>query len=243
MHEYQKELKGVNLLDKDRFKWPAQSDWMAESSRRRHCRSFLTKGLEKHAPTRDEFTAYGQGCIEMARSVFQGLRTFDACLFASIIPVTAIKPPTFQASEYLRKDHVFLLERYFYFLKEREEHGLLVFDEAEKVSDRRFVRRVERYFSKTQTGRYRADWIVPVPLFVSSDLSVPVQAADLAIYCVNWGFRLPSAGMELPMRPEIAEEFGPWLNQLQYRGQGNREGRVFDTYGITYVPNPYGDGR
>ncbi len=243
LHEYSKELKGSKLLDRDRFKWAAQADWMADEARRKHCRGFLTKGLEKQAPTRDEFTAYGQACIEMARAVFQALRTFEAQLFASIIPATAVKPPTFEAEEYLRKDHVFLLERFFYFLEARKEHGLLVFDAVDKGADRRFVRQLERYFTKTQTGRYRASWIVPVPMFVASDLSMPVQAADLAIYCVNWGFRLPGMGLDLPAREEISHEFGPWLNQLQYRGQGYRDGRVFDSYGITYVSNPYGDGR
>lgn len=243
LHEYRKELKGARLLDKDRFKWAAQGNPLDEAARRKHCRSFLTKGLEKQAPTRTEFTAYGQACIEMARLVFQALRTFEARLFASVIPVTAHKPPTFAAEEYLRKDHVFLLERYYYFLQEQQAHGLLVFDEVEEVSDRRFVRRMERYFSKTQTGRFRSEWIVPVPLFVSSDMSMPVQAADLAIYCVNWGFRLPGAGMDLPVREHIATEFADWLFQLQYRGQGQREGHAFETYGITYVPNPYGDGR
>lgn len=243
LHEYRKELKGAKLLDKDRFKWARQGEWMPEEARRKHCRGFLTKGLEKRPPTRDEFTAYGQACIEMARSVFQALRTFDARLFASAIPVTAQKPPTFEAEEYLRKDHVFLLERYFYFLEAQREHGLLVFDEAEKFADRRFVRQMERYFTKTQTGRNRTAWIVPVPMFVSSDLSMPIQAADLAIYCINWGFRLPGMGMDLAVREEIAKEFGPWLSQLQYRGQGHRDGRVFDSYGVIFVPNPYGEGR
>lgn len=242
LHEYSKELKGAKLLDKDRFKWAAQSEPMHDDARRKHCRSFFTKGLEKKPPTRAEFTAYGQACLDMARSVFQALRAFDAKLFAAAIPATIQKPETTTAEDYLRKDHVFLFERFFYFLESRQEHGLLVFDEVDQVADRRFVRQLERYFSKTQTGRFRTSWIAPVPMFVSSDMSLPVQAADMAIYCVNWGFRLPGAGMSLPPRTEIAEEFGPWLRQLQYRGQGYREGRVFDSYGIFFVPNPYGDG-
>jgi hypothetical protein len=97
--------------------------------------------------------------------------------------------------------------------------------------------------TKTQTGRNRTTWIVPVPMFVASDMTMAVQAADLAIYCVNWGFRLSAFGMNEPTRLEIADEFGPWLNELQYRGKGQRDGRTYDSYGITYVPNPYGEGR
>jgi len=80
-------------------------------------------------------------------------------------------------------------------------------------------------------------------MFVASDMTMALQAADLAIYCINWGFRLPAFGMSAPTRPEIADEFGPWLNELQYRGKARRGGRTYDLYGIAYVPNPYGDGR
>jgi len=231
------------LLDKDRFKWAKQADWMPDAARRKHARGFLTRGLEKKVPTRDEFTGYGQANIEMARSVFQSLRACDARIFASVVPRTVEKPTSFTAEEYLRKDHVFLLERYFYFLETGRDHGLLVFDAVDKGADQRFVRQLERYFTRTQTGRYRTAWIVPVPMFVASDMTMAVQAADLAIYCVNWGFRLPAAGMNEPTRAEIAEEFGPWVHELQYRGRAQRHGRTYDSYGITYVPNPYGDGR
>jgi hypothetical protein len=243
LREYGKEIKGSKLLDKDRFKWAGQSDRMPDEARRKYARGFLTKGLEKQPPTREEFTAFGQASLEMARSVFGTLRSFDTCLFASIVPRTIVKPKAFEAEEYLRKDHVFLLERYFYFLETQHAHGLLVLDAVDKGADQRFVRQMERYFTKTQTGRFRTAWIVPVPMFVASDMTMAVQAADLAAYCTNWGFRLPQLGLNEPTREEIAGEFGPWLNQLQFRGQVRREDRTFDCYGITYVPNPYGEGR
>lgn len=234
-----KELKGSTLLDKKRYRFAQQDNVFPDEARRKHARSFLTKGLEKKPPQRDEFTAYGQACLEMARSMFQLLRDHEAVLFATAIPRTLHKPATFEAEEFLRKDHVFLFERFFYFLEEQREHGLLVMDEVGKIADRRFVSRLESYFRKTKTGRYRTAWIVPTPLFVSSDMTYAVQAADLCIYCLNWGFRLPSLGMGSDTRAEIATEFGPWLNQLQFRGQGHRDGNVFDTFGITYVPDPY----
>jgi hypothetical protein len=243
LQQYRKELKGATLLDRKRFRFAAQAEAMEPESRRKHARGFLTAGLEHRPPRRDEFTAYGQACLEMARGTFQLLRDHDARLFAAAIPCQAQEPDTYAADEFLRKDQVFLFERFFYFLEERKEHGLLVMDEAEKQLDRRFVRRLEAYFRNTQTGRYRTAWIVPTPLFVSSDMTYPVQAADLCIYCVNWGFRLPMQGMTAPRRDDIAHEFGPWLERLQYRGQGYKDGKVFDSWGITYVPNPYAPGR
>lgn len=175
----------------------------------------------------------------MARSIFQALRFRKARLFAAVIPREVRRPTTFEAEEYLRKDQVFLLQRYFDFLEAEREHGLLVRDQVGHAQDRRFVSRMERYFTRTETGRYRTTWIVPMPLFVSSELTYPVQAADLTVYCLNWGFRLPSRGMDAATRPEIASEFGPWIHQLQFRGESYREGNVYPEYGIVYVPDPY----
>ncbi|MBI4880543.1 MAG: DUF3800 domain-containing protein [Planctomycetes bacterium] len=238
-HNFRTELKGCKLLDKDRFKWAGQGPQMPDEERRKHCRGFLTKGLERKSPMRAEFTAYGQACLEMVTGTLQLLRQHKARLFAAAIPRSVRKPDTFEAEEYLRKDHVFLLERYFYFLEKESQHGLLVMDEVEKAEDRRFVRRLEAYFRRTETGRYRSGWIVPTPFFVSSDMAYPVQAADLAIYCVNWGFRLPNRGMDAPVRPEIAVKYRPWLAQLQFRGEGYRDGAVYDSYGIAFVPDLY----
>ena len=242
LQQFRKELKGSTLLDKKRFKFAAQSSSMEPEARRKRSRGFLTKGLEHKTPTRDEFTAYGQACLEMARGIVQLLQQHRAVLFAAAIPRGSQQPATIQI-EYLRKDQVFLLERYFYFLEAEKKHGLLVVDEVEKVVDRKFVRELEAYFTKTTTGRERTVWIVPSPFFVASDMIYPMQAADLCIYCVNWGFRLPSQGMNATIRPEIADEFGPWLNRLQFRGEGHRDDQVFNSFGVCYVPNPYGPGR
>lgn len=243
IHRYRSELKGHRLLNKKRWKWAAQDAPLDDVARRKHCLSFLNKGVQGRRPTRVEFTAYGQACLMFARGLFPLLESYEAKLYASAIPCDVTRPATYEAKEYLRKDHVFLFERYFYQLERNQEHGLLVLDESDKQDDRRFVRRVESYFTKTQTGRQRTAWIVPAPLFVSSDMAYPVQAADIAIYCVNWGFRLRSQGMGALTRQEIEDEFSPWLRRLQFEGDGYRDGRVYHMYGITYVENPYGRGR
>ena len=80
---------------------------------------------------------------------------------------------------------------------------------------------------------------MPTPFFISSDMTYAIQATDLCIYCINWGFRLPSRGMDAERRDEIANMFGGAIAALQFRGQGYRDGRVFDAYGIAYVPDPY----
>ena len=237
--EFKKEFKGAKLLDKDRFAWARQADPFDEEKRRTCVRRFLAKGAQKVSPTRDEFTAYGQACLLMARGLFRLLLDHEAELFASAIPRGVKPPPTKKAQEFLRKDHVFLLERFYYFLEDKQEHGLLVMDRVEDENDRRFVRRMEAYFTKTEKGMLRTRWIVPSPLFVSSAMSVPVQVADVCVYCVNWGLRLPSRGMNAPVRQEIADEFEHWLKRLQYQGIGSHSGCAYPTNGIVYVPDPY----
>jgi hypothetical protein len=134
------------------------------------------------------------------------------------------------------------LERFFYFLEGKKACGLLVMDEVEKSVDRKFVGQMEAYFTRTATGRYRTNWIVPSPFFVSSDMVYPVQAADMCIYSINWGFRIPQFGMDAAVREEIHREFGPWINRLQFHGEGYRNGVVFESWGITYISNPYAAG-
>ena len=70
-------------------------------------------------------------------------------------------------------------------------------------------------------------------------VTYPIQAADVSIYCINWGFRLPAKGMNEPVREEIQREFAPLLSRLQFQGEGYRDGDTFHTYGIVYVPEPY----
>lgn len=242
LHEYKKEIKGSTLLSKKRYKFAKQLDWLPDGDRRKLCQSFLTKSNkpEENTPSRDEFTAYGQACLLMAQETINLLQKHEAVLLASAIPRSVAKPLAYQFDDYLRKDIVFLLERFFYLLEEKGEHGVIVMDETEKHQDRRLVTRMESYFTRTNEGQSRTAWIVPTPFFVSSDMTYAIQAADVCIYCINWGFRLPQRGMDADLRNEIATMFGAKLANLQFRGgQRERDGRTFEPYGIVYVPDPY----
>jgi hypothetical protein len=175
----------------------------------------------------------------MARGIFDLLASHEAKIIAVAIPKRLPQPPSNREPDMLRKDIVFMLERYFYMLEEANETGLLVLDETEKMQDRRFVRMLERYFQETVIGRYRSTRIVPSPFFVASDMAYPVQVADMVIYALNWGFRLPQYGMNSPTRPDIEAEFAGLIGNLQFRGEGHRDGNVFQTFGIVYVPDLY----
>lgn len=239
LSSYGKEAKGEKLLDKDRIRWASQEPRLAPAERRKLSRTFLEIGREKGKPKRANFTAYGQASLEMARGVFDLLRSHDAKLFATMIPRGTKQPADFSLDEYLRKDHVFLFERYFYFLETANSHGLIVMDETEKNSDRRFVKRLEAYFEKTATGRNRTSLIVPSPLFVASDMSYAVQAADICLYCINWGYRLPNWSSSYDFREDIKSEFAPKVRNLQWIGDIERQGRNMKCFGIVLVPDPY----
>lgn len=242
LHAFGKEVKGCNLLNRERVRWAFQDgpEFIGADQRRKLARSFLTKGLEKKPPARSEFTAYGQACWEMAVGILELLSQLEAVLFASMIPRGVVPPGDFKLGDFLRKDHVFLLERYFYFLEEKREHGILVMDQVEKKYDRKFVAQMQAYFTKTSQGRLRSNRVVPSPFFVSSEMTHQVQAADVCIYAINCGFRLPQMGDELETRSEIAETFGPWLSRLQFRGtvHGGEQSSL-RTFGIVYVPDPF----
>ena len=235
LREFHLEIKGSKLLRPRCFQWERQGPRLDDAARRKHALNFLNNGKQKRKPRSEQFSAYGQACIAMAEGVIRLLKSHDARLFASLVPRFA--KPAGASPEYLRKDLVFLLERFFYFLESQREMGLLVMDGTEKQADRQVVRCMERYFTLTQIGRQRTQWIVPVPLFVESDMAYGVQAADLCIYCLNWGWRLKGKMTE-PTRPEI-EPFVWLLEKLIWHGEGHRGGKVFPTHGTCYVPDLY----
>jgi hypothetical protein len=234
LHDFGSEIKGCKLLAKERFRWDQQGPRFDEPARRKHALNFLNNSKQGRTPRRDEFTAFGQACLILAEGLMERLRAHDAKLFAAIIPRVA--QPERSPIEYLRKDHVFLFERFFYFLESVQETGLLVMDASDKMGDRDFVRRMERYFMQTTTGRQRTSWIVPTPLFVDSDMAYGVQVADLCIYCLNWGYR--QERMTEPTRKEI-EPFVWLLEKIIWHGEGYRAQEVFKTHGVVYVPDPY----
>lgn len=210
-----------------------------ENTRQKLALSFLKKGVSKTGQSKIEFTAYSQACICMAQGIYQILLKNDATLFAVTIPREVEKPKDGIQEDFLRKDQVFLLERFYYFLEGKNEHGLIIMDETDKSADREFVSRMFAYFTKTQTGRLRSTLILPSPLFVASDMAYAIQAADICIYCINWGYRLNTAGMNVEARPEITENFMPWIQKMQFHGEKNEGNSKWPLHGIVCVPDPY----
>lgn len=239
LSEYGSEIKGSKLLEKKRFEWAAQESELDTASRHNGVKRFLTKSKQKLAPSKRDFTAFGQASLLMAHTILELLSEQNAVLFASMIPRGAREPKDYKYQHYLRKDLVFLQQRFFWFLEAKQEQGLFVLDQTEKEQDRRYMKRVQDYYEKTEPGRKRTKWIVPYPLFVDSDLSSLVQAADLCLYCLNWGYRRTEWKFTGAKRPEIVTDYAGMCRNLQFEGDGVENGATIRLYGIIYVAEPF----
>jgi len=155
LRDFGSEVKGQTLADKDRCRWALQDAPMSDADRRVHATGFLSAPREGRVPRRHEFSAYGQACAEMGRGIFRLLDEHGEVILVSFIPRTAMPPQATVPADYLRKDHVFMLERYYWLLAERNDTGLIVMDRCEYSLDDRFVDQMQRYFTQTTNGRAR----------------------------------------------------------------------------------------
>lgn len=158
LQEFRSEIKGKKLLEKKRFKWAAWHPVMPGGERRSKCGSFLQKGLRNEQPTGEEFAAYGQASLRFVRRAFEICASQRVMVFASCIPRGQRRSKGDTSMQMLRKDVVYLLERFYYFLETRHRtvRGLLVFDEVERSQARRIIARLERYFRRSTKGQERA---------------------------------------------------------------------------------------
>lgn len=94
-----------------------------------------------------------------------------------------------------------------------------------------------KYFVETATGRSRAGRVIPLPFFVHSDLTPPIQLADIVGYIGNWGLRMPR--MPEPAREEL-RPYADRVFALRYSGNEKR-GFLLKKgpriWGIAYIPD------
>ncbi len=238
LSEFKTEIKGSKLLEKERFKWAAQGPKLSDEERQKGCRRFLTACLEKRNPTRQDFTAFGQASLEMADTILGLLKKYKAKIFACLIERGVKKPQNFEFEEYLRKDHVFLMEIFANFLARQREDGLLIMDQCEKEYDKKFKRQLTNYFAKTISGQQNANWIVPEPLFIESDINYLIQVADVCIYIINTGYR-KAYGMNAPVREEIQQRYETKIERMQYKYSKTINGKRTTITSIKLHKKPY----
>jgi hypothetical protein len=237
LSNYGAELKGSKLLSKKRFHFAHQKVEINADDQQKLAASCLQKGelsAKTKAPanvTAKELTALGKASLEFVDRLLDLSAAFDIKVFASMVEINAPTPP---GQDKLRKDYVYLFERMFYYLEDlnKDQQGIIVFDELEKAMARLLVDQVSNYFIKSAKGRERSRLIVPEPFFVHSDLTTLIQLADILAYIINWGFRA-SPKMKEPTRPEIVP-YAMKVAGMQYKGlRSDQTGGKHIVFGIT----------
>ncbi len=233
------EIKAKKLLKRKRFRIANQKIDIPEAELPGLAHQALVKGLAAHESgtsesgvTARELTAYSRSVLRFVDTVLDIAAAFNVKIIASVVDANAAKSDR----DVLRKDVVYLFERYFYLLQDWgfDRRGLVVFDELDKARAKHLIERMAAYFLGTKTGRFRSSLIVPAPFFVHSELTAGVFLADLAAYVLGWAWRL--GGMPQPSRDEL-KPFARKLHEMQYHGQKSREdGRGFwPLHGIVYL--------
>lgn len=241
LSHYGSELKATRLLERKRFKWAAAAPRFTAEDRRELSRTFLAQTARGVQPPPDTWRAYAQASLEMVRGLTNMLVRERIPVFATMIPRGTAHRPVNAPLDFVRKDLTFLFERFFYFLEDQESNGLLVLDETDRVDDRRYLRRVERYFSSHERGKLHAHRILPSPLFVGSEMSYAIQAADVIIYLIATSYRPRFSEINAPAREDVSRLVGELLPKLVYRTHRTAEdGTRFRSESVFLVPDPWG---
>lgn len=233
------EAKGRNLLKKKRFKIAGKPLQLSPKEQANLANSLLRKGQEARSKklsssgeTYPEMVAYSRAVLDFVHHVLDLAASFSVQVFASVVDAAAPRP----GPGHLRKDYVYLFERYFYFLETLppRERGLIVFDELDKARSHLLINQMAAYFQDMATGRYRSARIVPEPFFVHSDLTTGVFLADLAAYILGWAWRLQR--MSQPVRQEL-RPYAAKLHDMQFHGQKPKPSGdgVWQLHGIVYL--------
>lgn len=241
LRNYGSEIKATKLLEKKRFKWAAATTKFPAEQRRELARGFLARTARGENPPPDMWRAYGQASIEMARGLISLLGRNDVYAFASLIPKGSARKPDDVPEDFIRKDLTFLFERFYYFLEDQNSNGLLVLDETDRVDDRRYLRRMERYFSAHDKGRQHSGLILPSPLFTGSEMSYAIQAADVLIYILATAYRPPHSDIQAVRRDDVSNLVGGLLPKLVYKTTRTaQDGTRFRSESIFLVEEPWG---
>ncbi len=233
------EIKGRSLLKTKRFKSAARNVQIAPEELVDLTYSCLRKGvaasqqgLADSGSTEREIVAYSRQVLSFVHKVIDLAAGYNVQVFASVVDLAAPRPEPNR----LRKDYVYLFERYFYFLETlpMRERGLVVFDELDKAQSHILLQQMAAYFLGAATGRYRSSRIVPEPFFVHSDLTTGVFLADLTAYVLGWAWRLRDMGQ--PIRNELLPYVAK-LQGMQFVGEKpKRDGAgVWRLFGIRHI--------
>ncbi|MFA6004462.1 MAG: DUF3800 domain-containing protein [Elusimicrobiota bacterium] len=197
-----KEIKGDNFLNPRVFKKAGWFPPIDQHKRRQLAESCLRDGRNAD---RKALCGLAQAKLAYVKKLFEELcPKFKAQCFGMIVPTDA---PGERKKIILRKDYAYLFERFYYFVNSKavEHAGIIVFDELDKSASHILLGQMQAYYRDSQTGRDRAERLVPEPFFVHSDLTIGIQVADLVAYVLSWGHGFNRNTMVPRPRSELAQ--------------------------------------
>ncbi|MEW6468523.1 MAG: DUF3800 domain-containing protein [Bacteroidota bacterium] len=191
---HKREIKGKDFLKKKVFRLAAQMGEIDEDSCCRYAKQCLENG---ESANRIQLTSLAQAKLRFVESVLEICSNFRCKIF-STISKEPVRDSDDVGDALLRRDYIYLLERFFYFLEDRKEQqfGIIVFDEIEKTKSKLLIGQMDNYFKKTVKGKHRSSLIIPEPFFVHSDLTTGIQIVDIIAYLISWGWKFPNRDEE-----------------------------------------------
>lgn len=198
-----------NLLKHKSFRLAAQMRPIELDERRELARACLERG---EGADRRALTALAQAKLAYVGEALELCARFRCRFVASITPRTAAAPPPGT----LRKDFLYLFERFFYFLDDLKPSpvGVIVARDHDGSLGRLVAEQMDRYFKHTTRGRQRASLVVPEPLVSRGELTAGNEVAALVAYITAWGFR--TRELTEPARRELYG-FKEQVRGLRYR--------------------------
>ncbi len=205
-----REIKAKKFLNTKTFRLANQLDPINLFDRVNLAKAALDEG---NNPGRIKLTALAQAKLAYVKEVLRLCAKYRCRIFASIVKDPASIPAD---KTMLRRDYIYLFERFYYFLEDKpnEARGVVVFDELEKSQSHILVTQMDRYFKQTHKGRSRSSLVIPEPFFVHSDLTTGIQVVDFIAYILSWNFRLDK--LDKPKREEL-NGYNELVKSLRYK--------------------------
>lgn len=205
-----REIKASKFLNRKTFRLANQMEPINLFERTEWAKQALDNG---ETATKNQLTALAQAKLSYVKQIFQLCQQYRCKIFASIV---ADPDYVLADASMLRKDYVYLFERFYYFLEDTpgEPRGIVVFDELDKSASHILLTQMDKYFKNTVKGRARSSLIIPEPFFVHSDLTTGIQVVDFVAYLLSWNFRVRE--LNKPGRSEL-NSFIEQIKPLRYR--------------------------
>ncbi|RPE09970.1 DUF3800 domain-containing protein [Chitinophaga lutea] len=205
-----REIKATKFLNTKTFRLAGQMAPINMPERTALAKLALDNG---ESTNKKQLTALAQAKLSYVKQIFRLCYGYRCRIFAAII---ANPDKVLADASMLRKDYVYLFERFYYFLEDAPgaSQGIVVFDELDKSSSHILLNQMEKYFKNTMKGRARSNLIIPEPFFVHSDLTTSIQIVDFIAYLFSWNFRVPK--LTKPGRTEL-NSYIEMLKPMRYK--------------------------